>query len=497
MAAVSEKSTVAANIRRVPHWITPLIAGGVWGRLVAAIIMVGATAAGTAVAIRVAGDGGWVAAIGLLAATILAFVLCLAPVHVLPSIAVAVFAFIPVRLIPSNELLSALPLPAIIMAVWFLRRFLSSLRRDQQPESSSFFGSKAIRTLVALLFLWCVVSLLASAFQYTAAGWLISFTAAVLLPLLVVNVEREAAALVKFIIIASGAAGAYAVLEAVLQFNLIVTPLYSALGHGTMQHWSVYRAEVTFGHPLFAATFLAIGGSIGLTQWATRGGRLPLVMSVFALAGVVATASRGAVLAAVIAIAVSIGSWLISKHRKSTGRLLLLLGGVAVGGWLVVELSGLLERSDSLEAIRSNEARARAWDLAVSTAARGEIVGSGPGTSSLAVEPYDARTVLENSGLQLLVSIGVPGLLLVIAILGVAVVTAWQSSNFAAVAGVIAYAVAVSGYNAIDARRAMHLLLAVVVIIAIGSVRTRTRSENSLRKSNPGELSTLGTGGSR
>jgi hypothetical protein len=105
----------------------------------------------------------------------------------------------------------------------------------------------------------------------------------------------------------------------------------------------------------------------------------------------------------------------------------------------------------------------------LSLAERSGFLGNGAGTSSLAATLTGSTLPIELSPLQALVSVGIPGLLLIAALFAVGFARAIASYRVAAVAGLAAFLAAVSGYNYFDDRRSALILCGMVLVIAIGS----------------------------
>jgi O-antigen ligase len=97
-------------------------------------------------------------------------------------------------------------------------------------------------------------------------------------------------------------------------------------------------------------------------------------------------------------------------------------------------------------------------------------LGTGPGTSSLAAAELGFSLPIENSLLQILVSLGVPGLLLFGLLIGLALRASLRNpGGLAAASALVAYVVSVSGYNAIDDRRSAHVILGLLLVIALNA----------------------------
>lgn len=390
----------------------------------------------------------------------------LIPSHALPATALVLFAVVPPRLLPQDGPLGALPITTIVLVIWAIRRIVAPGDRPaSQPLPRS--GFRIASAVLAVLFIaWSISVLVRSIDVQTSVGWLTSFSAGALLVCFVKNCRPEAELVQKTWLVLSGALGAYAVLEAALRTNPIWGTVYSVLGLTSSQHWSTYRSEASFGHPLFAALFFAVGCALGVGIWLSNGSRRVLVATAASGLGVVATVSRGALLGLVIAVAFAILVSLVLRGEKRLWR----YGALAVGGSIAVliatQFGSFAERNDSTEAGLSSQARDIGLYVAFRAAEMSGFVGSGPGTSGISGRMiYDV--VIENSGLQLLISVGIPGLVLFILLVAFAIVTAWRRGAVGPAAGLVAYAIGITGFNALDALRPMHILLGCLLLMAL------------------------------
>ena len=93
-------------------------------------------------------------------------------------------------------------------------------------------------------------------------------------------------------------------------------------------------------------------------------------------------------------------------------------------------------------------------------------MGTGPGTSGQTARLLDS-IIIENSMLQLLISVGIPGLLLFVAFLGSLVWCAWARGDLGVGLAVIGYAIAITGFNSLDAVRNMHILIGFLALLAV------------------------------
>ncbi|TFB73338.1 hypothetical protein E3O06_08940 [Cryobacterium glaciale] len=406
--------------------------------------------------------------------TLLAFVavatLFLVPTHILPAVALATFALIPARVLPQDGPIGALPLTTMIIVVWAVRRLLTGPADLPGPAAPAPFRS-ATRYFALLFLVWSLFSLVRSTDVQASLGWIISFSAGVLLPLSIVNASREAYWIRRVWLVLGAWLGAYAVLEGALRANPIWGTLFSVLGLSDSQHWSVYRATASFGHPLFAGLFFAVACALAIGVWLRENSKPALLAAVFSGLGLVATVSRGAILSAAIAIAFAYAVSLVLRGDKRWGKfaLLAVLMVVAVIG--LFQFDAFTARNNSIEAELSSQARDLGVWVSLQAANLTGWIGSGPGTSGITGRLFNEVTI-ENSLLQLLISIGLPGVVLFLLVIGSAVAHALSRRAVGAAAALVAYTVCIAGFNAIDALRPMHLLLGCLLILALNPTQT-------------------------
>lgn len=429
------------------------------------------TALGTALGIRAGMDLPSVAGAVFVVAVLVA--LFLVPVHWLPAASLLMLAFVPSRFIPNDGPFRALtPLTAIIL-IWVFRRLVL---RQTPPAIADLppLHLRGARLFVyvpaVFVVLWVLYSLATSMLPQVSASWSISFLSAVVAPLLVPDSRAEGVLLRKAILWAGAILGAYAVVEMLLQSSPLYGTIYDIVGRTSTdaRTWSVYRAMASFSHPLFAGAFLTIPAALGLATWMQTGRLRYLVCAVLSTLGVFGTVSRGALLAVAAAAAVVFAAALFDRVVRVRARMLgfALLG---MGAFVLVANYGpLQERADSIEAVRSAETRELGVIVALKTAQHYGWVGSGPGTSGMATDLFKDIPI-ENSAMQLLVSIGIPGVLAVAALIAGLVVNALAVRDFGAAAVAVSVTVAFLGFNVIDAVYYMHALIGVIVLLSVSA----------------------------
>ncbi|PPH98137.1 O-antigen ligase family protein [Rathayibacter rathayi] len=421
---------------------------------------------------RPPGTGAQVIALGV-AGIVGAFVLLRVPAHWLPAMALAFFAIVPTPLTPSSFTFR-MTLWAVFLIVWAVRRVLAPqlwrapIREWMRELVLSPWRAVAILAFAAFL-VWAAVATVRGSFVSAGVSWMVSIAVCVGLPMLVFDAQREAVLLRKTWVWLSGLLALYAGLELVAQSSPVIGPIYAALGTEQDQHWSLYRAEITFGHPLLAGTFLTVGAGLAFGAWLQGSRRSDLLLGILASAGVVATVSRGPM--AAVAVAVVVG--LVAVGFLNPNRSLLRPGSILIAGLIagvgVLNFEPVTARNNNLDASISAGARDLAVTVAVKAAQLSNWLGSGAATSGISGRNF-SDVVIENSFLQLLISVGVPGLLffviLVIALFG----SALSRRDVAPAAGLLGFLVCLAGYNAIDAVRPSHLLLGFLVIICLNPV---------------------------
>ncbi|MFF0910552.1 O-antigen ligase family protein [Microbacterium enclense] len=442
------------------------VAGRTWALLAgAAVVVIGATGA----AIRALDQPGPEIVVLIPALAVVAVAVFLVPVHWLPSVVVAVLALFPTRFIPSDGPFNALPPLAILLGVWVVRRLLWPQDRGRLPQerSAALVARYAVYATAIALTAWLLLSVALTGVQESSLGWTVSFVASVFVPLLVLDARREVALLRKTLLVVGALAGAYVVGEMVLGFS----PLYGTASGDLL--FSVYRARGAFSHPLFAAAFLTIPAALGLGTWLTEGRRWPLVAAAISAAGVMATVSRGPLAALGIAVAFAVLLSPLFIGWAHLRRWVQLLAVAAIGAVAVLNFGPLAERADSIESRISAEVRDRAVDVSIRAADFSGWIGTGPGTSGQTSRLFDT-IIIENSLLQLLISIGIPGLLLFVLFVAALALRTTLTGALGPLLALIAYVVAIAGFNTLDAVRSMHVVVGVLALLCVhGGTRTR------------------------
>lgn len=401
----------------------------------------------------------------LLIAVVLVSVCFLAPVRYLPAFSLVIFAFVPKLLMPA--FLPVFLHPAfVILSIWIIRRLLG--RRESPPRRERFRGLSiaiAISLLGLCLVLWRTAT--PSTLANISLQWIVALAFGVLVPLLVRDVSQETRVLSRVLPFLAATLAVYAIVEFALAKNIVYDPIYHALGLPAEQKWSTYRSHVSFGHPLYAGTFFAVTTCYFFARW-MMGGRALLVFALSA-AALVVTVSRGALVATAVGIALAIAAGFFSRRVRPMKKWtsLLLVGSVVVA---VVAAGVFQDRVGTTEAVQSDGARAVIVRIALAAAEARGWLGGGPGVSQGLVAVYNPQGFLmENAALQLLVSTGIAGAVLMGAFLAVRVVAAVRNGALPAAAAIVAFSVCMVGYDGLESLPTLQALVAALVLLSRGA----------------------------
>lgn len=225
---------------------------------------------------------------------------------------------------------------------------------------------------------------------------------------------------------------------------------YAVLGLASPdEKWSVYRSYATLDHPLAAGTFLiSVAMLVAARALSERVvGRQSAVVLVLAGAGAFATASRGAILGAIVAATV-VGVVLLVRLRLPLVRLIL-AGTPLVAGALLLSRSTVLTRATSAEGTESSGFRRQLREAGLEVYRDAPWTGHGP--NGLAAKLIEAGAPtglnLENSYVDLLVRIAIPGTALVVALLLLAVLSGARAEQYGVVAALVVFAAAAYTFN--------------------------------------------------
>ncbi|MDY0911243.1 O-antigen ligase family protein [Rathayibacter festucae] len=388
--------------------------------------------------------------VGIVGAIVLMFM----PRRLMPALALAVLVVLPVGYMDVPRLIGRYFSPAvIILAVWMIRTVLST--RDA-PAAPVRVGTLLWIPILGAL----AVSVALGLDPFLSVAWVIVALVCVILPYLYGRTRREEtwASTQKAYLWIGVFVGALAVLDYVAGFN----PWSSLFSYDvTEKVWSVFRTRTSLGHPLVTSTVATVCAMIALfgsdkNRW----------LRIAALAGsgaaVVLAVSRTGVLA--IAIGLALGCLVLlfgSSPSQRTRRITAFFLMVSALGFLgVVTNSPLLDqRNESSGGVKSSDYREQSTDVALDMIDDNWLIGLGPSNSAAEFSSiFDGP--LENSVFQLLLSLGVPLAALGLTAIVVVVLRVSKRGDAAVAAGIVAFAVSLSGFSAIDVNPALLAFLA-------------------------------------
>lgn len=400
--------------------------------------------------------------------------------------ALAITVLVPVKL--QYVISGSWVAPAAVMILIWSARVLA-----QGPKDERYTTSSRATVLAVAYFLtgWFAILAIANDSTATQVKWAISFVVLVLVPVLIGVSQSEYLALEKCFIVLSACLGFMAVVEFYLEYVPLYSYLYELHNVASVQHWSMYRVESTFGHPLYAGTFFATCSVFSLGLIMARGRHWLTIFSLVGSSlGLALTASRGALLAAVFGIVFVLILLVSSKQSTSRHR--------AVSYWLVYVIAltaavlggSFADRLVSDEAQDSDAGRAAIYAISAEVARSYNYLGAGMGTSEQAVLRSNYIGLpIESSFWQLLVSVGLPGVLLTGALIGMAIIQALRAGHRIAAAILATFVVTVLFYNWVDDLLPQHLFLGILTAMCFRFSKPVSDSEQM-----PVGKSTLRTG---
>lgn len=383
-------------------------------------------------------------------------VLFVVPPDTLPLLAMCVFCLIPVNDLPLPSVFRAMSPGVIIFAVWLLRR----TRRQVVPVP------RLTKYSAYFVFLCLLTTTIFTISLSRSLVWTFAFTASVLLPIFVGGfTAKEGRLIVVGLIALATCLSCFAIAEYMLRNNPLFGHLYAEAPYPLLQHWSTYRVTTTLGHPLNNALVFAAAAAAAFAAYLETKLTRFLLAFMLTLIGVFLSGSRGALELTPIVIVVVMVSYIRARKGplRGLGRVVVLIAAsVVVAGALYAQTIGA--RAESGEARSSTNARYEDIRVGMARAEQLHFLGSGPGTSNSAknegVETIgDSRLVIENSYIQLFVSIGIPGLTLVLLLFGSLVRDGLKRRALPAAAAFLSTILVIATYNFAEGVRPGLILL--------------------------------------
>ncbi|NYD34551.1 hypothetical protein [Actinomycetospora corticicola] len=298
--------------------------------------------------------------------------------------------------------------------------------------------------------------------------WALSFGVGVLLPLFVRTTEDDARSFASAWALVGGVLGLFTLIESIIGFVPVYGSIYSILGIESIQHWDSYRAEGTFGHPLYAGTFLGVGALAALMLWMRNKRPIFLGAAAASAVGMASTVSRGAFVALGVGLVLAFVLTLGARRTRMPANIaawMLFLTSLSIA-----VLSGsLLDRLNSSDAESSDVVRQGVYTAAMEVVADSGGMPNGLGTSGEAIAKYNPQGFpLESAFWQLMVGFGVYGTIVFLAVVLAAILVAIRrETGFFIAPMLVCFCLSVSSYNMLDELRTFHPLLGLLVAMCL------------------------------
>lgn len=381
------------------------------------------------------------------------------PLHCLPPIALAAFAMLPIGFLSDVEQSFRLYVSPsfVVMTVWAIRS--SGLARERRPE-----GLAQWVTIAAVIFAALTIPFSVSSVQSVA--WVANIAVFVLFPLLLAG-RAHSESLARLLTLTWSTLGVVlgcmALLEKMLSYHVLGDLIpYARLD--IQVTWLTDRATTLLGHPLMNATFFAVATTIAGVRLLQRPSPRTAFVVTATTIGLFLTVSRSGVIATVGALALGLLITLI-QGRVSIGAKLLGLGAVIVTSG-VLALSPLLA-DRGVEGAASTAVRFKVVDLAIRLAEEDGYLGSGAGTSNGRAVMAGARFPIENSFLCLLISVGVIGLLLMVAAIAAIVFAALRQASIPEASGMLCFSIICGAWPVWDNRPVAWMIFTSLILMAL------------------------------
>jgi polysaccharide biosynthesis protein PslJ len=402
------------------------------------------------------------AAVLLIAALLAAM---LAPLRLLPSAALLLTLLIPTGTLELPGYLSAAPVGLIPLVVWLARS--STANPPFAPTRLLGLGLAG----------WLIASeIFAPVHTYHGVLWLVAALVSVCAVAYRQPTKLDPDSVGRLFVGVSAVLAGIAVIEA---FVLHSNPIFGHFYPADFQHWSVYRASATLGHPLTAGAVFAAALALTVANFLRRRGTVGVTLGLAFLlcGGIVATFSRGAVIASSVAILFLILiNW---TERRSTGRQLTLIAGVIVAG--VIFSISLSSRNTAAD---RNSAELRS-DVVTRTRAAMQgtsPLGAGPGESAAyrGSKHFADQGSIENTYAEMAISIGLIGLGLFATLMLSTIYATARYGYPGYAASLLALLVALGGYNGLEGGALpLTVLIALLSAASLRSVMIGRRASTA------------------
>jgi hypothetical protein len=383
------------------------------------------------------------------------------PLWILPSLALTAFALWPAAYLPLSSTLQTITPGSVLLLMWGLKMLATPKRR-------------AIRWNVSVILLigWLIYKTLTSIAFRTSLDWAMTAIIDVILTTWAAMRAdgRTRNALHRTWLLLGTILSAAAFFERVSSHNPL-SGLYASANPPLIQHWSVYRSMTTLGHPLVNGTFfastavLAISGLVSKNRSSSKA--LLISCGGLSIVGVLMTVSRSSVAATAAGLGLALFLFIVTQ-RKSFATTLVFVALSGLGLFILLTSSLLATRNGSSEAAGSSTYRTSVVTESKILARSDHYVGAGPSTSQRQFDHAGANMTVENGGLQLLLSIGIPGIALSIMSLRKPVMIALRRGNTAALAATAAFLVGGLAFNFWESNLAALGLFGLLLALCVG-----------------------------
>jgi O-antigen ligase len=297
--------------------------------------------------------------------------------------------------------------------------------------------------------------------------WIFLIMAVMIMPPFVTDARATAPPIVRVISISGFIISVFGIIEYVTKLNPLVD-FYAAARNPLIQKWGDYRIFTLLGHPLVNALFLALVATVALALFLRLRHVPSLFLLVISSVSLVFTQSR----TGIAAMAVGMSMVLLGSPKGETRRRALLASGliiVAIIAFFQID-NPLMQRNGSAEGQGSSELRFAYLEVLPDLMDASSLWGTGPGLSDSALRDvggFAASFPIESSVVQWLMSFGVTGFVLFLAIFAAIVVVSWRRSSILGPSLFMAYCVAAAGFNVFEGYPCLIVVPGVLLVMSI------------------------------
>lgn len=386
------------------------------------------------------------------------------PLSWLPSLALALFAMLPTGYLLVLEESTRLYLSpsTAVMCIWSVRCLCGPPGRRVRH--------RMIAALAAAFVGLSALSILGSFSVNQSVAWTANVAVLVAAPIVLAHRAplRTGANLRRTLEALGVALGALAIVEKVAGVHV----LGDLIPYGDLDitvTWLTDRATTLLGHPLMNATFFAVVTSTVIMRLLAEPRLSTAFIALVPGAGLLLSVSRAGVAAAVGAMVVGF-LFEMTQRRVSLGARVMGLGAIAVTS-AVLALSPLLAERGR-EGTVSTEVRYKVVDLALRIVESDRYQGSGAGTSNGRAVAAGSPFPIENSYLCILISLGIAGTLITLALLVASIVAAFRAGAIAAATGMVCFCIVCGAWPVWDNRPVVWTLFGALVLMAFAQPDT-------------------------